>query len=451
MDQLRLLWMGVVMGFLETAFLKLKKPTFGSTPTASQKPWGAEMNENLDKIDAAIQDATAHESTKDVVFDADHGATDFGKLGLFQRVTFSAPGRLRVYVSEAARVADLARPISVDVTPGTGCLLEVKPNAEDGLGGSLTPLFTAAPEKGGDGLCYWTWDGDLGTTANFEYFNGSVEGERITPKDGATVHCEAVDPTVTDGVSGDTWINSDTWDFFQKVSGSWVWRGNLKGQPGTNGLSFVWRGAWDLATVYAANDAVSRNGSSFIALQSSTGQDPATATTYWGVLAARGSDGTNLASGIAANSITVSPVDMLKATAADSSGNYTDGIEFVPTTGLNVSGVRYFGFSGRTYKLSLWNSAGTRLATVTVVHGATGVGTGAFSAPVSLAPYTKYSVSLWTGTNESKAPSASQIITTPFLMGPCVVANAINKYGSGDVCPTLDSGSGRHPVEPIFA
>lgn len=52
-----------------------------------------------------------------------------------------------------------------------------------------------------------------------------------------------------------------------------------------------WRGAYDNGTAYVLNDGVSYNGSSYICTADTTGNLP-TDTSYWNVLAARGSDGT---------------------------------------------------------------------------------------------------------------------------------------------------------------
>lgn len=61
------------------------------------------------------------------------------------------------------------------------------------------------------------------------------------------------------------------------------------GPPGPKGLE--WRGAWDAATEYRKGDAVSHQGGSYIALQLSTGEPPTNAE-FWGVLSAKGADGT---------------------------------------------------------------------------------------------------------------------------------------------------------------
>jgi hypothetical protein len=60
------------------------------------------------------------------------------------------------------------------------------------------------------------------------------------------------------------------------------------GAPGPNGL--VWRGAWDAGTAYAPLDAVSVNGSSFIASAASMNEAPGTGSS-WAMLAKAGEVG----------------------------------------------------------------------------------------------------------------------------------------------------------------
>lgn len=52
-----------------------------------------------------------------------------------------------------------------------------------------------------------------------------------------------------------------------------------------------WRGAWDDATAYLPDDAVRFNGSSYIALAASTGDEPDTSSDSWDLLAAAGTSG----------------------------------------------------------------------------------------------------------------------------------------------------------------
>lgn len=62
----------------------------------------------------------------------------------------------------------------------------------------------------------------------------------------------------------------------------------VPGPPGPKGIE--WRGAWDGAVAYRKDDAVSYRGGSYIALKPSTGEPPTNAE-FWGVLSAKGSDG----------------------------------------------------------------------------------------------------------------------------------------------------------------
>jgi hypothetical protein len=56
-------------------------------------------------------------------------------------------------------------------------------------------------------------------------------------------------------------------------------------------VGFTPRGAWSSGANYAVNDVVSLSGSSYLAIQAGTNQDPATQTAYWLVLAAKGDTG----------------------------------------------------------------------------------------------------------------------------------------------------------------
>jgi len=58
-------------------------------------------------------------------------------------------------------------------------------------------------------------------------------------------------------------------------------------------LKPVFRGSWNNATAYNIDDIVVRNNQSYISIQAGTNQDPATATAYWTLIAAKGVDGDN--------------------------------------------------------------------------------------------------------------------------------------------------------------
>lgn len=66
-------------------------------------------------------------------------------------------------------------------------------------------------------------------------------------------------------------------------------------------VGFTGRGAWSSGASYVANDVVSYNGSSYLAIQASTNQNPASATSYWLVLASKGDTGTGDVTGPASS------------------------------------------------------------------------------------------------------------------------------------------------------
>ena len=65
-----------------------------------------------------------------------------------------------------------------------------------------------------------------------------------------------------------------------------------KGDKGDQGDGLTFLGAWNVSTGYKANDVVTAGGSTYLALNTSTGVDPITDTgTAWALLAAKGADG----------------------------------------------------------------------------------------------------------------------------------------------------------------
>lgn len=74
-----------------------------------------------------------------------------------------------------------------------------------------------------------------------------------------------------------------------------------EGSAAAAAVGFTPRGAWSSGSTYAVNDVVSLSGSSYLAIQASTNQNPSTATAYWLVLAAKGDTGTGDVSGPASS------------------------------------------------------------------------------------------------------------------------------------------------------
>jgi hypothetical protein len=76
-----------------------------------------------------------------------------------------------------------------------------------------------------------------------------------------------------------------------------------KGDTGDTGVAgLVAKGVWSGATAYAQNDWVTYSGSSYYRkIAGTTGTDPATDTTNWGILAQKGADGTGAVSSVTAS------------------------------------------------------------------------------------------------------------------------------------------------------
>jgi hypothetical protein len=68
------------------------------------------------------------------------------------------------------------------------------------------------------------------------------------------------------------------------------------GADGSPGL--VWQGAWDIATSYEPPDVVYHEGSAYVAVDTSVGEEPPNAT-YWELLVSKGEDGTDGTDGAA--------------------------------------------------------------------------------------------------------------------------------------------------------
>lgn len=97
------------------------------------------------------------------------------------------------------------------------------------------------------------------------------------------------------------------------------------------------RGPWDSGATYQANDVVSKNFNSYLAIQESTNQDPETQTAYWMLSAGRGANGAGDLS--AANNLS----DLANAATAfgnikQAATNATTGVVKVSTAGTAATG-----------------------------------------------------------------------------------------------------------------
>jgi hypothetical protein len=151
--------------------------------------------------------------------------------------------------------------------------------------------------------------------------------------------------------------------------------------------------------------------------------------------------------------VVFSPVDwMVVHGAAEGSGGYTVGIEFIVAGGGpdEITGVRFKAYSGRSYTVSIWDVASsTRVATASSgTIGSDCVETVLFSSPFSLTAYKKYAATAYCSSNYTKSA-----ITTPstIMMCPWISVSSMSRYGSGDNCPSSTETTEMFPVEPYFA
>ena len=71
------------------------------------------------------------------------------------------------------------------------------------------------------------------------------------------------------------------------------------GTDGSDGVSMTFVGAWDVETIYAINETVSYNGSSFVSrIAGNIGHAPDLSPIEWGMMAQRGADGADGAPGL---------------------------------------------------------------------------------------------------------------------------------------------------------
>ncbi|WNL63470.1 tail assembly protein [Citrobacter phage Tr1] len=155
------------------------------------------------------------------------------------------------------------------------------------------------PADGGDGEAYiindelWVWLYGATSWTNM----GRLAGIPVTGKG----HINSVANLPTTGMAyGDAYIAEDTGVLYiytldpVSQTASWVNMGSLKGTDGANGAKgdrgLTWRGAWSNTTSYAQDDAVSYNGSGYIALTSNTNKTPGTDAS-WELMVAKGDKG----------------------------------------------------------------------------------------------------------------------------------------------------------------
>ena len=69
--------------------------------------------------------------------------------------------------------------------------------------------------------------------------NGQDGQNGVDGKDGTSVRTGNGTPSNTLGQDGDSYIDLDTWDYYVKENGSWVLKGNIKGQDGQDAIQYI--------------------------------------------------------------------------------------------------------------------------------------------------------------------------------------------------------------------
>ncbi|MDA9425670.1 MULTISPECIES: carbohydrate-binding protein [Bradyrhizobium] len=92
----------------------------------------------------------------------------------------------------------------------------------------------------------------------------------------------ATEPDPSLGEEDQYAIQPGAYKFWLKTGGLWVYQGTYKG--------LQLKGAWDGGTAYAAGDVVTLSGSSYVCVSDHTNHTPPN-TTYWQLLAIKGTDG----------------------------------------------------------------------------------------------------------------------------------------------------------------
>ena len=110
------------------------------------------------------------------------------------------------------------------------------------------------------------------------------------------------------------------------------------GSQGAAGQGYNWRGNWDTATDYVAYDTVFYDGSSYLAVASSTGIAPGTNTTKWSVMAQQGA----ASNSPAVTSITGTP-DQISASASTGAVTLSLPQSIATTSSPSIAGLRLDG------------------------------------------------------------------------------------------------------------
>jgi hypothetical protein len=171
---------------------------------------------------------------------------------------------------------------------------------------------------------------------------------QIQLRNGTAAQWTLANPTLAVGEIG---VETDT-NRFKVGTGSTAW--NSLGYA----VGFSWKGTWSSSTAYVVNDVVYYNGSSYISILNGTNQNPASATSYWSLVAQAGS---------------VSSVGQ----------TFTGGIVSVTGSPITSSGTLALSVAGTSGGVPYFSSGTTWATSSALAANALVIGGGAAAAPAT--------------------------------------------------------------------
>lgn len=210
-------------------------------------------------------------------------------------------------------------------------------------------------------------------------------------------------------------------------------------------VGFTGRGAWSSGSTYAVNDVVTVSGTSYLAIQASTNQNPTTATSFWMVLASKGDTGTGDVTGPASS--TNNNVAVFDGITGKLLKQGTAGTDFVaPGTATTFTATQTFTGSSSALGIVLNDAAETTTISATAATGTINYDV----TTQSVLYYTNNASANWTvnfrassGTSMNTAMAIGQSVTVTFLVTQGSTAffnNAVQVDGSS-VTPKYQGGT----------
>ena len=95
-------------------------------------------------------------------------------------------------------------------------------------------------------------------------------------------------PSSSTGKNGDWYLDTNTGNVYQKVSGTWTLKMNIIGPVGAGANP---KGAWLSVTSYSKNDMVTYQGSTYIAARDNSNVEPGTSSDDWVLYVSKGDTG----------------------------------------------------------------------------------------------------------------------------------------------------------------